>query len=382
MSDQPATIAHVLHRLEHAGAEVLAADLSRKLQGEYHFVFLCLDQIGHMGRLLQEQGFTVVNLGRRPGLDVSVARRIRRAVRYYGIDLLHAHQYSPFFYASLSRGLFGRKRGGRPLLLFTEHGRHYPDQRRLKRVLANRWLLRPGDRVTAVGRFVRRMLIENEGLDIFRLSHDIQVIYNGIDQDRFAPGPGARQAARKQLGVADDQFLVMQVARFHSVKDHGTGLLAFARAHNHMPNFRLALVGDGQLKPAMEQRAWDLGVFDHVQFLGVREDVNQLLPAADIFMLSSLSEGISITLLEAMAAQLPIVATDVGGNAEVIEHGQTGLLSPRQDADTLAQNLLLLGNADMRQKMGAAGRVRVIKQFTQLQMHAAYADVYDQMLAG
>jgi glycosyltransferase involved in cell wall biosynthesis len=265
--------------------------------------------------------------------------------------------------------------------LFTEHGRHYPDFRRSRRVLANQMLLRPGDRITAVGRFVGEALVAHEGIPRRR----VEVIYNGIDPQTFAPLPDGglgRRNARATMGVPEHVPVLLQVARFHPVKDHTTAIRAFARAHDQFPDARLVLVGDGDTLPEMQQIAWNAGVADHVHFLGVRDDVHALLPGADLFVLSSLSEGVSVTLLEAMAARLPIVATHVGGNPEIVEHGQTGLLSPRRDEQGMSHNMmLLLGDPATRRRMGDAGHDRLLARFTQEQMHSAYARLYDQMTA-
>jgi len=370
--DRPA-VGHVLHRLDRAGAEVLAGDLALKLQDRYRFVFLCLDGAGPLGDHLASLGFEVVELGRKPGLDLSVARRLRGAVRHYGIHLLHAHQYTPFFYAALSRRL-----GSNPPILFTEHGRHFPDQRKPKRVLANRWLIKPNDRVTAVGRFVKQALIDNEGIAEGR----IKVIHNGIDPDAFPPADAAsRSQARQLIGIDDQTPLVVQVARFHPVKDHASAILAFKQVAHAVPDAKLCLIGDGEQREVIENMCEALGLKGHVMLMGARSDINQLLPGADVFLLSSLSEGVSVTLLEAMATGLAIVATDVGGNPEVVEHGTTGLLSPRGDHETLAANLVaLLKDPAQCLAFGRAGRDRLLELFTQDRMHRAYTELYGQLL--
>lgn len=374
-------IAHVLHRLYLAGAEVLAAALARQLRDRFEFIFLCLDEIGPLGEQLAQDGFQVVDLQRKPGVDWSVARRIRALVRERNIQLLHAHQYTPFFYAAASRGIVGSLRS-RPRILFTEHGRHYPDVRKIKRVLANRLLLRGGDRVTAVGRFVKQALVNNEGISEKRIA----VVYNGIDADRFHIDTTGEHRAlvRQELSIAADEPVVIQVARFHPVKDHDTGLRAFAQAAHTLshsgPPPLLLLVGDGELRQPMETLASQLGIADRVRFLGVRSDIPRLMAASDLFMLSSLSEGISVTLLEAMGVGLPIAATDVGGNAEVVAHNESGLLSPRGDAAALGQNLItLLSDVESRRSMGQAGRARLLATFTQSQMHNRYATIYQNI---
>ncbi len=375
MPDASPTIGHVLHRLYLAGAEVLAAELARKMRDRLRFVFLCLDEIGPLGEQLAGEGFEVIDLKRRPGVDWSVARRIRQAVKTHRIDLLHAHQYTPFFYAACSRGLRSR-----PRVIFTEHGRHWPDYRRPKRVIANRFLLRRHDRATAVGDFVRQALIDNEGICADR----VQVIRNGIDPASFSgesADPAVRAQVRRDFGIGEDQPVVLQVARFHPVKDHQTAVRAFAHAAEIVPSARFLLVGDGDLRADAESSARELGVADQVVFAGVRQDIPRMMAAADVFMLSSVSEGISVTLLEAMAANLPIAATEVGGNPEVVLHGRTGLLSPRGDGQALGQNLAkLMSDAGLRRTMGKAGHTRLLEMFTQDRMHAAYEQLYQDML--
>lgn len=369
MSDSRPIIAHVLHRLDLAGAEVLAAGLAQQLGERCRFIFLCLDGVGTLGEQLTREGFPILSLDRRPGIDLRAAWRLRKALRRHRVDLLHAHQYTPFFYAALARGWRGC-----PPILFTEHGRHYPDHRRFKRVVANRLLLRRADRVTAVCDFVRRMLAQNEGIN----PHRIEVIPNGIDPAAFASGD--RAAARAAMGLGDHDRAVLHVARFHPVKDHETAIRAFAMVLKQLPQARLVLIGDGERRPIMQRLAAELELGDRVRFLGVRRDVAQLIHGADVLMLSSLSEGASVTLLEAMAAKLPVVATEVGGNPELVEHNRNGLLSPRRDPAALAHHLLkLLSDPDLRRRMGQAGYDLLQERFTQARMHESYARLYEQM---
>src|SRR5262249_24365156 len=147
---------------------------------------------GSLGEELQREGFTVEVLGRRPGLDWRCAYRLAGFLRREEVRLLHAHQYTPFFYGVPAR-LFGH----RWPVLFTEHGRHHPDYPRRKRLLANRFLLKPRDRVVAVGEAVRQALIGNERLPAKRL----EVIYNGIDLSPYRNGSYDRAAVRREVGV-------------------------------------------------------------------------------------------------------------------------------------------------------------------------------------
>lgn len=372
MTQTRPVIAHVLHRLDRAGAEVLAAGLARDLRDRFDFVFLCLDGLGPLADELGGDGFVVEELGRQPGIDRSLARRLRERLTHHRVSLIHAHQYTPFFYSALSRGIFKSS----PPIIFTEHGRHYPDSRSLKRTLANKLLLKPSDRVTAVGQFVKTALIRNEAIPASR----IDIIHNGI-----APGPEPtdddRAKGRDLLGIAPNRAIAMQVARFHPVKDHGTALRAWSIVHPQMPDALLVLVGDGPQRDKLEALTKTLGLQDAVQFTGAVDNARQLIPAADLCMLTSLSEGLSVTLLEAMAAGKPIIATDVGGNPEAVEHSKTGLLAPRGDIEAIASGILqLLPNAPYTARtLGQAGRQRLLNHFTAERMHASYAQHYETL---
>jgi glycosyltransferase involved in cell wall biosynthesis len=367
-------ICQLLHGLPVGGAEVLAARLARQLRGRLRFVFACLDEVGSLGEQLRAEGLPVHLLGRRPGVDWCCALRLARLLRQERVDLLHAHQYTPFFYGSAAR-LLSR----RPSVLFTEHGRFYPDHPRRKRMVANRLLLERRDRVVGVGRAVRQALIDNEGLPPARVG----VIYNGIDPDTFRNGIERRLAVRQEIGVGAGDFLLLQVARLVPQKDHLTSLRTIARVARKRPDARLVLAGDGpQLRLILEFVA-ARNLSDRVRVLGLRTDVPRLLAAADAVLLTSLSEGVPLTLLEAMAARLPVVATDVTGVGEVVVDGTTGLLAPAGDDEALAERVLrLAGDAELRRQLGRQGRERVEAQFSEAQMLAAYERLYREMLHG
>jgi glycosyltransferase involved in cell wall biosynthesis len=231
----------------------------------------------------------------------------------------------------LSRGLTG----SRPIV-FTEHGRHFPDLPSRKRSIVNRLMLRRHDRLVGVGGNVRQALIENEGLPSGR----VEVVYNGVDLEAMnRPSETARQRVRNEFGLQSDDFVCVQVARLHPLKDHGTALAAIDEARRLLPNIRLLIVGEGEERSAIESEITRLGLQQHVTPTGNRTDVSDLLAASDVFLMSSISEGIPLTIIEAMAAERPVVSTAVGGIPEMIDDGKTGLLAPAGDAKTLARQL-------------------------------------------
>ncbi len=364
-------IGQVLHGLNVGGAEVLAARLARQLVGLYRFVFICLDELGTLGEDLLRDGFPVHVLCRQRGLDWRCARRMAELFRQEKVDLVHAHQYTPFFYGITARFLWRRSP-----VLFTEHGRWFPDYPRTKRIVANRLLLERRDRVVGVGEAVRQALIVNEGIPIERVS----VIYNGIDVSTFE-GPDHRETVREELGLGRDDLVVTLVARLDPLKDHPTAIRTLQHVVRRNANARLVLVGDGPERDSIRALVREHRLDEHVHLIGQRSDVARLLSAADIALLTSVSEGIPLTLIEAMAAGLPVISTRVGGVVEIVEEGRTGLLAPVGDDATLARLVDTLANdANLRNRMGQLGRERARELFSERQMHARYLRLYREML--
>jgi glycosyltransferase involved in cell wall biosynthesis len=371
ISEKP-TIAQVLHGMAVGGAEVLAARLARRLDSQFRFVFFCLDHRGALGDQLSADHYPVHVLGRRAGIDYRCAFRLGRLLRAERVTILHAHQYTPFFYSLMARHV--RRR---PAILFTEHGRHFPDYRRRKRVFINRFLLRRGDRVVAVGEAVRQALIANEGIAAER----VQVIYNGVHLDPFLDRDQDRAAIRRELNVADETLLVLQVARLDYLKDHATAVRAFAEVVRVRPDACLLLVGEGPEAAKIREGIARLNLQRQVRLLGLRKDVPRLLAAADLVLLTSISEGIPLTVIEAMAAERPVVATTVGGVVEMVVDGETGLLAPAGDAPALARNILRLAeDPALARSLAKRGRARAMERFSEQQMLAAYEKLYEEML--
>jgi len=287
--------------------------------------------------------------------------------------VVHAHQYTPFAYAVATRA-FGR----RPPVLFTEHGRFHPDYPSIKRKVFNRLLPGKHDRFVAVGQSVRQALIDVEGLPPGR----VEIVYNGVDMSTFGRETDDRQCVRRELGVSDDEFLVLQVARLDTIKDHVTAVRAIAAALPRDPSIRLMIVGDGPERDRIARAIDGHGLNGRIAMLGMRDDVRRLLSAADAFMLTSVSEGIPVTIIEAMAAGVPVVSTAVGGVGELLANDTTGLLAPAGDASALADALIrLVSDEGLRRRLASAAQQRANAHFSETQMIEHYQRIYQEILA-
>ncbi|PHR94618.1 MAG: glycosyltransferase [Blastopirellula sp.] len=366
------SLCHVLHTMNVGGAEILAKQYALRAADGFNVVFACLDELGELGSGLRDAGFTVEVIGRKPGFDMRCVWNLSRMFKKYDVKAIHAHQYGPFLYSAIARRL-----SGSPPILFLEHGRAYPDYRRPKRVFANRFLLCKKDRVAAVGEDVRQALISYEGISGDR----VEVVYNGIDLSAYDSQRKLRNEVRQELQYDDDDQIVIQVARLNHLKDHVTAIRAIGKLSQEFPKLKLLLAGDGEERHSLEQLINELNLEDKVQLLGSRNDVPRLLQAADMFLLSSISEGIPLTLIEAMASGLPCVSTDVGGTSEVIDHEKNGLLAEKGNPDDIADKLSMLLTDKMRAKqMAEAGYAQAHQRFSDLKMHQRYNQIYCEML--
>jgi glycosyltransferase involved in cell wall biosynthesis len=346
-------VVHVTFGLDVGGLEKLLAEFARHANRErfdLHFVSL-----GHAGVVAEEisaAGWPVTALGVPTGLHPGLAFRLARLLRRGRADVVHTHDDRPHLYGTLA----GRLAGAR--VVHTRHGQGIHLSRRQAALvnLAAGWV----DRFVCVSSDSARLALR-QGIPVRKVC----TIRNGIDLARFAfTGP-------RQDGPA------VIVARLSPEKDHATLLRATALAVRADPSFRLEIAGDGPCREDLLRLAGELGLTGHVRFLGQVRDVPALLARAGLFVLSSLSEGVSLTLLEAMASGLPVVATRVGGNPEVVAGGETGLLVPPADPEGLAYALLRLWQAPgERHRQGFAGRERVERLFDVRGMVAAYERMY------
>ncbi len=332
----------------------------------------CLDAVGEPGEDLRQQGVKVFYLRRRPGVDWGLIPRLAKLIRREDIALVHAHQYTAYFYGALAAILAGFVK-----VIFTEHGRHYPDRRKPLQVLLNKFILIPCTAaVTAVSKAVKQSLVTYEGIPPER----IRTLLNGIEVERFRlAGDNLKQRAR--LGCKPAELLIGMVARLGQEKDHITLLQAMPLVCRQTPSARLLIIGDGPKRKELEQLASSLDLGDQVIFTGKRQDIPELLAMLDLVVLSSFYEGTSVSLLEAMAAGKAVIASRIGGNPQVVVEGESGLLFKPGDSRELAQKMVyLLADVSLRKQMGEQGRKRAEELFSGSQMVKKYEGLYHEIL--
>ncbi len=352
-------VVHVVSQLATGGMERLLVDFARHAdRGAVDLHFVTLHGRGRFADDIEDCGWPVTALGLSPGLRPASVVRLARLIHRLGADVVHTHNTRPLLYAAPAARL---ARAG--AVVHTRHGQRFGASSRENTMF--RLASRLTDRVVSVSHDGTRLCLQ-EGVAAARVA----TIWNGVDLERF-PYAGPRP----------DGPAVM-VGRLCPEKDVETLLRAAALAVRTRPSFRLEIAGDGECMADLRRLAGERKLADNVRFLGEVRDVAALLARASVFVLPSLTEGVSLTLLEAMGRGLPVVATNVGGNPEVVEAGRTGLLVPPRSPDALASGLLaLLNDAAAARRMGLAGRRRVQECFDVRRMVAEYEALYAEVCA-
>jgi glycosyltransferase involved in cell wall biosynthesis len=364
-TDQSPKVLQVVLSLNPGGTERLVVEIVRRLRSELSMAVCCLDEAGSWGESLRREDVGVTALRRRQGFRPRLGYAIARIAAQHRARVVHCHHYSPFVYASIARLWSPGLR-----IIFTEHGRLSDAPPSARRRAANRVLSHAPREVVTVSSELKQHLVA-EGFP----THKVSVIYNGIDVGAV-PGCDMRARVRRELGVADNAIVVGTIARLDPVKDLHTLIRAVGQHEAWRAPLVLLVIGDGSERARLEAAARDTGAGSAVRFLGHREDARDLLAACDLYANSSISEGISLTILEAMAAGLPVVATRVGGTPEIVD-ATCGRLVPARDPESLSGTLAALG-ADpvLRQSLGREARARVEQRFTLDRMVREYRDAY------
>ena len=364
---------HLTYDMHIGGTEMVIKNL---IEGSDHYLLdmsiFCIEQpIGPWGIDLQNKGLQITAKARQPGFDTSLIFTIRKHLKINKIDVIHCHQYTPWVYGVLAAF------GTRTKVIFTEHGRFYPDSSSWKRKLINPWLCKITDHITSISKATKLALVEFENIP----ENKIEVIYNGIKKLNVIEEKVT--ALRHKLGISKNTKVLGTIARLDPIKNHIMMLNAFALVLKEHPNTVLIIVGDGEERTNIENKVIQLNIQDKVILPGYDPQPQHYLALMDIFLLSSLSEGTSMTLLEAMSLGKPCVVTDAGGNPEIIEHQYNGLVTANNNANEFSHALkILLKNIECHSDMSSNALKKFNSMFVSHMMSSCYQERYQKCLGG
>lgn len=369
-------IAHVIYRLGTGGMENGLVNLINHMpQDRYRHAIICLTGFDEFRRRLRDD-VEVIALGKRDGNDFAMYRKLYRVLRQLSPDILHTRNLATLethIVAALA-GVKARVHGehGRDIYDLEGRNRKYLLLRQAMRAFVCHYIAVSADLAGWLRNAVR--------VAPPRLTH----IFNGVDSARFVPRSGARPPLLPPRFADDDSIVIGSVGRLAEVKGYADLARAFVTLLQKAPELaaraRLVLVGEGSERRLCEEILAQADVSQYAWFAGERSDIPQLMQTFDLFVLPSLGEGISNTILEAMATGLPIIATDVGGNPELVTQ-ENGMLVPAAQPNELAQALQrYLEQPALRHAQGAAGRKVIEQRFSMQAMVQGYLDVYTKVL--
>ena len=378
----PLTICHIILRLDFGGLENGLVMLINNMPAErYRHVVVCLEHATEFRARIRRDDVAVHEVRKRPGKDLGAYGRVRDLLRGLRPDVVHTRNLPTVDMLAPAR------LAGVRALVHSEHGvdaaelagvpLKYKLLRRASRLLVRRYI--------AVSKDLARWMTADIGLPRERIS----VVYNGVDQRSFRPrteADGPRDSLLPPGFVPEEGFLLGTIGRLEAVKDQTNLVRGVLRALERRPDLRetlrLAVIGDGSLRAEMEALLEAAGAGALAWMPGFRDDAAALYRSFDLFALPSRREGTSNTVLEAMASGLPVVATDVGGNPDLVVPGETGCLVPAQDPDALAEAIVRYADdRALAARHGAAGRDKVLREFSLDAMVEGYGAVYETVAA-
>jgi len=379
MKASPPLIVHIIFRLDFGGLENGLVNLINNMSEEkYRHAIICASDYTDFRKRINKADVDVYALHKKPGNDLGAYFRLWKLLRKLKPDIVHTRNLGTIEYVipAMLAGVKYRVHG--------EHGRDMSDidGTNKKYIFLRQFYNLFLHRFIALSKDLEQWLLNSVNIK----HHKIVQLYNGVDLARFNGlfEEGVLPAEFAQF--QSDDILIGTVGRLQAEKDQTTLIKAFAQVRasteKNQKNIKLLLVGDGPDRSQLEALVVEKALSDHVVFLGARNDIPEILSQLDIFILPSRGEGISNTILEAMASSLPVIATRVGGNPELVDENDTGMLVPSDHPEKMADALrIYIDDMTLAHKHGEAGRKRVEALFSMGSMIKNYAEVYDSLLA-
>ena len=373
----PPLIVHVIHHLGVGGLENGLINLINHIPPErYRHAIICLKGYSDFRQRITRENVEIIALNKREGKDFSVYLNLFKIIRRLKPDIVHTRNLGTMEGQVIAAvaGARARVHGEHGRDIFDLHGRN-------RKYNLLRKAIRPFvDHFIAVSRDLESWLVNTVGAT----PHRINQIYNGVDSLRFHPRSGKNFKGGPPGFFTENAFVIGSVGRMASVKNYPgliQAFLALLEEPAARERFRLLIVGEGSSRQECIEMLREAGAEALAWFPGERADIPELMNTMDLFVLPSLGEGISNTILEAMATGLPVVATNVGGNVELVKEGLTGILVPPGEPAAMAQAILQYHrNPDLIIKHGKAARQQIEASFSMEAMTNGYLQVYDKAL--
>ena len=359
-------ILHILESLDIGGLENGVVNLANNLDpSRFKTIICCVRREGLLKSRLKPH-VKVFCLKEKPGFNPLTAITVARLCHKERITVMHTHGWA----GGLFCGTLGAYISRVPVILNGEHGVFYIDKSR--RRIAQKFLFALTQKIIPVSFDLKDDLIRYFGIK----PTNIIPIVNGVDMEKFKPDKQARRLRRKELGLSDTDIVIGSVGRLVPIKDYPTLLRAAERVMREQPSIKLVLIGDGEQRDELHKITISLGIESNIVFLGARNDVHELMNMFDLFALSSIDEGLSNVILEAMSTGIPVVATAVGDNPSIIRDGMTGVLVQVGNVEALATAIRRCINPLNAMQMGGAGRKRIEEHFSLERMIENYENLY------
>ncbi len=367
----PLNILHIIPNLTVGGVENQLAVVLKKYDKRIFFPSVCcLSDRGEIGREIESNGFKIVYLNKlRHQFDWTIIRDIYKLIKEWNIKIVRTHQYHANLYGRLA-ALVAKV----PCLVASIHN-VYTIDKKIHRRLINKCLAAFTDKVVAVSNAVKKDILEYD-----RIPEDkVTVIYNGIEVERFFKKRVTN--IRDELKISADTPVIGTVGRLTIQKGHKYLIEAIAKLKKDFPRITLLIVGDGPLKQQLKNYAEKLKISKNVIFLGMRRDIPEILSTIDIFVLSSLWEGLCNSLIEAMAAGKPVIASDIPAVTEIINSDKMGILIPPQNSEAIKKAIsVLLNNKPLAQNFCKFAQERILSTFTIDKTVSHYSDLFIKIL--
>ena len=359
-------VMHVLPSLEIGGMENGVVNLVNHLDFDrFESNICCLEGEGPMKNRLNSQQIKIFNMNVGSGIQYRLPLRLAKLFRQQKVDIVHTHNFDSGLY-----GVLGAKLAGTPVVVYGEHGSFL--QNNFRRNQLGRLVCKMTDHIVTMSADLEKRLKVQWCIPVDRASH----IVNGIEFEKFSTSLNTNDL-KSELGINQKDYVIGTVGRLVPVKDYATLIDCFSLLKNRIQNVCLVFVGDGPLKRSLIDQAQKLDVINDIKFLGTRDDIPELLHIFDVFCLTSLTEGISNTILEAMAAGIPVIATNVGGTPEIIQPDITGILIPPKNKELLVNALeRIIQDKELASKLGFQAQQWVQKERSLNRMVQEYSHLY------